>query len=73
MPFSAYDRDRKKCAQNDRGGWWYDNCAHANLNGEYITPGTRHIRNHGEAGMIYRNFQEDISLKATKMMFRRDR
>jgi hypothetical protein len=64
------DRDGNNCAVLDRGGWWYDNCATANLNGEYVTPGTyRPFRDVG--GMIYYSFKNEESLKVSKMMFRR--
>ncbi|XP_067659158.1 ficolin-2-like [Haliotis asinina] len=37
--FSAKDRDLDEsgshCAQRFKGGWWYDSCHQANLNGEY--------------------------------------
>ncbi|XP_053387986.1 angiopoietin-2-like isoform X1 [Mercenaria mercenaria] len=73
--FSTYDADRdgissKHCAVKDHGGWWYAKCAFANLNGEYVTPGTKRPGN-AERGMIYTSFQFLKSLKAVKMMFRR--
>ncbi|XP_060559444.1 neurogenic locus Notch protein-like [Ruditapes philippinarum] len=59
------------CAKTDHGGWWYNGCTLANLNGEYVTPGTISSYHSGEGGVIYREFQEYKSLKETKMMFRR--
>ncbi|XP_078042520.1 protein scabrous [Augochlora pura] len=39
MPFSAKDRDMDDstahCAANYHGGWWFNRCQHANLNGKY--------------------------------------
>ena len=40
MKFSTYDRDNDKdpsvdCTKRDLGGWWYNACTHANLNGHY--------------------------------------
>ena len=35
MNFSTIDKDFNSCAERFRGGWWYDNCHRANLNGEY--------------------------------------
>ncbi|XP_060574482.1 angiopoietin-related protein 1-like [Ruditapes philippinarum] len=73
--FSTFDIDRdgasrRNCAIDDYGGWWYDNCAWANLNGEYVTPGTQRPGRH-EGGMIYYSFKGRESLKVSKMMFRR--
>ena len=72
--FSTYDVDQDgtsiNCAVVDHGGWWYNTCAYANLNGEYVTPGTR--RSHGVArgGMTYHLFKDTQSLRVSKMMFR---
>ena len=41
MQFSTYDQDNDrgaKCAYAYQGGWWYNNCYHANLNGPHVTP-----------------------------------
>lgn len=71
-PFFTYDRDDAfQCALLCKGGWWYNNCAHVNLNGEYITPGTVHHIRGGEGGILYRNFDVSRSLKKAQMMFRR--
>ncbi len=40
MSFSTKDRDndvkpKGHCAQERKGGWWYDRCFNANLNGVY--------------------------------------
>jgi len=35
-PFYTYDRDNSfNCARDRHGAWWYDYCAHSNLNGLY--------------------------------------
>lgn len=39
--FSTRDRDNDnvnnvKCAEINRGGWWYDACHYSNLNGLYL-------------------------------------
>ncbi|XP_053390846.1 fibrinogen-like protein A [Mercenaria mercenaria] len=72
--FSTYDADRDSysgnCAVGRHGGWWYNHCVYANLNGEYVTPGTSRPGT-ARGGMVYYSFQQDISLKAVKMMFRR--
>ncbi|XP_052761815.1 angiopoietin-4-like [Mya arenaria] len=67
MPFSAKG---SICGEKDRGGWWYDNCACINLNGEYITPGTVSTYNSGEGGMTYYEYQQYKSLKTAKIMIR---
>lgn len=66
--FATYDHETSgKCGYTDHGGWWYNGCAFANLNGQYFPPGS----NHGEPGMTYRDFKGMESLKSSKMMFRR--
>lgn len=46
MPFSTIDRDNDgysgSCADQMRGGWWYNSCSTSNLNGEYCH-GARNI------------------------------
>ncbi|CAL8264339.1 unnamed protein product [Lota lota] len=41
--FSTYDRDndnyKGSCAQEDKGGWWFNRCHSANLNGLYYHRG----------------------------------
>ena len=70
--FSTFDQDTSgNCANKDRGGWWYRNCAYASLNGEYITPGTKSSYNSGEGGITYREWTTYESLKSTEMKFRR--
>ncbi|XP_053387889.1 fibrinogen C domain-containing protein 1-like isoform X2 [Mercenaria mercenaria] len=73
--FSTYDVDRdansQNCAVSRHAGWWYKSCSYVNLNGEYVTPGTK--RTNGElGGMVYNGgiFQHTRSLKVVKMMFR---
>ncbi|CAC5364193.1 VLDLR [Mytilus coruscus] len=67
--FYTKDRDnRNGCAVNRHGGWWYDNCYQANLNGRYN--GT--INESGKyTGLVWFEWKSDYSLKATLMMIRR--
>lgn len=43
MPFSTIDRDNDgysgSCADQMRGGWWYNSCSTSNLNGIYCENG----------------------------------
>ncbi|XP_045441888.1 angiopoietin-related protein 4 isoform X2 [Pipistrellus kuhlii] len=41
LPFSTWDQDHdlqgdKNCAKSLSGGWWFGNCSHSNLNGQYF-------------------------------------
>ncbi|KAL4216648.1 Hemicentin-1 [Mactra antiquata] len=69
--FSTYDHDvdhrsGSNCASVYHGGWWYYNCYAANLNGQYLTPGST-----DEKGIMYDSFLYHSSMKQTKMAFRR--
>ena len=74
-PFTTHDNDVDGCSCNcgikDHGGWWYRNCAYVNLNGEYVTPGTKSSYYQGEGGVTHRKFDDYRSLKSTEMKFRR--
>ncbi|XP_045192631.2 SCO-spondin-like isoform X3 [Mercenaria mercenaria] len=74
MNFTTYDHDADfnkddNCARVFHGAWWYNNCYMANLNGEYISPGTYTARS-----MTYRSFLglDFTSLKSSKMMMKRN-
>ncbi|XP_076114481.1 microfibril-associated glycoprotein 4-like [Mytilus galloprovincialis] len=67
--FYTKDRDNKNgCAVSRHGGWWYDDCYQANLNGMYN--GT--INESGKyTGLVWFEWKRDYSLKTTLMMIRR--
>ncbi|XP_044156151.1 fibrinogen alpha chain [Bufo gargarizans] len=79
MKFSTYDRDSDKweenCAEMYGGGWWYNNCQAANLNGIYYNGGQYDPRNNVpyeiENGIVWVLFKPaDYSLKTVKMKIR---
>lgn len=70
MMFSTYDRDNDKqsgnCAEQYRGGFWYNACHVVNLNGEYANSGYIHPR----FPVWYYWKTKYEALKETKMMIR---
>ncbi|XP_046579567.1 fibrinogen C domain-containing protein 1-like [Haliotis rubra] len=66
--FSARDRDldenASNCAQRYKGGWWYNSCHQANLNGEYNNT------NYAEGIVWYHWHGHMYSLKRTEMRIR---
>ena len=73
MQFSTHDRDNDKtsrnCAVSYRGGWWYNNCAFANLNGQYLHDQSTY------AGLVWHHFNATASrwrtLRYSDMKLRR--
>ncbi|XP_078074523.1 angiopoietin-related protein 3 isoform X2 [Mustelus asterias] len=75
MKFSTKDRDNDmrndtNCAESYSGGWWFNACGEANLNGKYIK-----IRSKGKLerrkGICWNTWKgKSLFLKSTKMMIR---
>ncbi|KAF0877649.1 FIBA protein, partial [Crocuta crocuta] len=79
MQFSTYDRDadlwEENCAEVYGGGWWYNSCQGANLNGIYYPGGSYDPRNNSpyeiENGVVWAPFRgADYSLRAVRMKIR---
>ncbi|KFB53755.1 hypothetical protein ZHAS_00022136 [Anopheles sinensis] len=69
--FSTHDMDNDKssshCAQLYRGGWWYDDCHLANLNGKYLKGSTSEYA----TSMCWSSFKGfHYSLKTSRIMVR---
>jgi hypothetical protein len=71
MQFTTKDADNDargymNCAHQRHGGWWYNNCAYSNLNGEYgdsTSDNWKYVNWH-----YWKN--DKSSLKGTVMMIR---
>ncbi|XP_042557710.1 fibrinogen alpha chain [Dipodomys spectabilis] len=79
MPFSTFDRDadrwEESCAEVYGGGWWYNSCQAANLNGIYYPGGAYDPRDNSpyevENGVVWVPFRgADYSLRAVRMKVR---
>lgn len=79
MKFSTYDRDSDKweenCAEMYGGGWWYNNCQSANLNGIYFKGGQydpgSNVPYEIENGVVWLPLKPaDYSLKTVRMKVR---
>ncbi|XP_060558351.1 ficolin-2-like [Ruditapes philippinarum] len=71
MMFSTYDRDQdtwaRNCAERWHGAWWYKDCHHSNLNGQYYNqPGKL-----DGTGINWRHWKNNnYCLKKVEMKFR---
>lgn len=72
MMFSTKDSDNdgwtsflRSCAKRNEGGWWYNECAYANLNGVY-----RSDDETGKVNIYWNAFQGYHPLKFTEMKIR---
>ncbi|XP_052633730.1 fibrinogen alpha chain [Harpia harpyja] len=79
MQFSTFDRDQDRweesCAEMYGGGWWYNSCQAANLNGIYYLGGhydpRYNIPYEIENGVVWLPFRaSDYSLKIARMKIR---
>ncbi|XP_051473381.1 fibrinogen alpha chain [Apus apus] len=79
MQFSTFDRDHDRweenCAEVYGGGWWYNSCQAANLNGIYYLGGHYDPRYNVpyeiENGVVWLPFRaSDYSLKTVRMKIR---
>ena len=73
MPFSTYDKDNdnfsKSCSKEygGNGGWWFNSCDRANLNGHNYADGIVTSSNKYDGILWYYMTNQAKSLKAVTM------
>uniref|UniRef100_A0A8C5R9R4 Fibrinogen C-terminal domain-containing protein n=1 Tax=Leptobrachium leishanense TaxID=445787 RepID=A0A8C5R9R4_9ANUR len=71
QPFSTKDQKNENsdinCADTYRGGWWFEDCHYAHLNGEYLV-GDQKVRSRGNIWHSFRG--SSYSLKSSQMKIR---
>ncbi|XP_021379368.1 angiopoietin-related protein 7-like [Mizuhopecten yessoensis] len=72
MSFSTFDRDNDRysqsCAMGSKGGWWYNSCYDANLNGAEYMSGDGNVKS-----LVWDNFYPDIAyphMMTTRMLLK---